>query len=784
MLRDKTVSVFGQSEWIWPDCHFWDLVNCFALFRKSFSLEKPVKNAQLHITADQSYQLWINGKYVCRGPARGYQKSWPFDSINIAKYLQQGSNLIAVRAYNPGFSNFQYKCEGFAGLLVALQVGARQIVSDSSWHCMRQPGIRRDAMPSSLQLFPQEHIDLREEPPHWYDSIETVLGPWQAPATRLWNAPPWYQLEPRNIPQLSEKCIRIQHGIGLNFGANALGYNTARSIIGQRLLEDRSHKAERFSSSFTVPVVGKGNFVSYLFDCGKVHVGNLLVTVDGAAGGEIIDTHLAETIDPENLTLDQLAEANSRMAFSDRLICRQGNQKHLFFHTYGFRYVEITVRDNCGPLHLKIALNQTRYPLRISGAFSSSEESLEKIWQACAWTQQSCMLDAYVDTPWREQVQWWGDARVQAWNTFHLSGDSRLLKRGIGQIGEQINRDGLTYGHAPTMAHSCILPDFSLIWILTLWDYYWQTGNLELFRSKSNIIKGVLTYCRKNSDPKSQLLRNDPRYWLFLDWTDIPKQGCPTLYSLWLLMVLEKMALVYGLLGDTALEDECISWGRELRIALTKLINENGYICDGVDETGRMYSSHSIHSQVIALELQLEGLNKAAIIEYTLLPFIRREFVPAVHPSAYWITYVFSFLSKHGYGREVVDYIQCRWQPMADYGSTWENFTPKKADESHSHAWSAHPIFHFMQIIGGVRQIEPAWRKVAYRPTFIGRHGGCVIPTGMGKIISQWRRVADDKVSVSLALPHGIAADIHLPGETLCGIVGENEWLVSLKMTD
>ncbi len=81
----------------------------------------------------------------------------------------------------------------------------------------------------------------------------------------------------------------------------------------------------------------------------------------------------------------------------------------------------------------------------------------------------------------RAETQWWGDARVQAWNTFHLGGDTRLFRRGIRQIAAQTTPNGLTYGHSPTIAHNCVLPDFTLMWLLTLWDDYWQTGSLETF---------------------------------------------------------------------------------------------------------------------------------------------------------------------------------------------------------------------------------------------------------------------------------------------------------------
>lgn len=105
---------FENSLWIWPEHHKWDLLNSYALFRKSFELPRVPAKAPLFITADQSYQLYVNGVYVCRGPARGFQKHWPYDEVDVCAHLRKGRNVIAVRAHNPGFSNFQYLTEGYA----------------------------------------------------------------------------------------------------------------------------------------------------------------------------------------------------------------------------------------------------------------------------------------------------------------------------------------------------------------------------------------------------------------------------------------------------------------------------------------------------------------------------------------------------------------------------------------------------------------------------------------------------------------------------------------------
>ena len=70
----------AEAYWIWPGNAFY-LQNCYAGFRHDFEMESLPSSAPLLITADQSYRLYVNGCYVCRGPVRGYQNSWPFDEV-------------------------------------------------------------------------------------------------------------------------------------------------------------------------------------------------------------------------------------------------------------------------------------------------------------------------------------------------------------------------------------------------------------------------------------------------------------------------------------------------------------------------------------------------------------------------------------------------------------------------------------------------------------------------------------------------------------------------------
>ncbi len=769
--------VLDKADWIWPTKADWDRVNRYAVFRHYFSLKAVPSKAPLLITADQSYQLYINGEYVCRGPARGFQHSWPYDLVDVSRWLKKGKNLLAVRAHNPGLSNFQYLNQGKAGLLVAAKWGQTEIFTTKDWKACSQTSIRKEMVPGSLQLFPQEVIDLRVDDTEWM-SPDFDDSNWTHPLDgTCWNGMPWYGLEERGVPMLEENEIRPGRVIGQACGSNAPDVLTTRNLSVTRFEEGLAHEPfEKDIENIPFKRSPKNGWRSVLIDLGKLHVGSVILDIEGARGGEMVETCHFETIDRETLCPHYKPEAHCRMAFSQRLTCRPGQNRHAFYQVFGFRYLVLTVRGNAGPLTVTPSLRTALYPLRHNGCFDSSDEQLKAIWETCAWTQRVCSLDAYVDTPHREQAQWWGDARVQAWNTFHLDGDARLFRRGIRQIAAQTTPDGVTYGHAPTIAHNCILPDFTLIWMLTLWDYYWQTGSLEPFQAHQETIRGALAYFRQWTDEKTGLLRYDKRYWLFLDWTGIRREGCSSVYNLWLLHALDRLSQMYTLTGDKKSAAACRRWAKSLRGNLSKLIDKrSGLMRDGYTEQGKIDPSTSVHAQTLALITGLCPEHEQTMLEKRLLPALRGTLKTDIQPSAYWITYIFSALAERGHAAEVLEVIRRRWTPMVAHGTTWENFDPVLAAESFSHAWSAHPLFHLMQILGGVRQSAPGWEAITCAPHFEGDHAAIRIPSPKGDLVSCWQRKGNT-IEGELKLPRGVKATLTLPGHKPITVTGRHAY--------
>ena len=77
----------------------------FVAFRKTFPLVTQPKAAELRIFADLRYQLWVNGRYVVRGPVRFDPQAPQFDVVDIAVYLQPGMNSLAVMVLSRANNN-------------------------------------------------------------------------------------------------------------------------------------------------------------------------------------------------------------------------------------------------------------------------------------------------------------------------------------------------------------------------------------------------------------------------------------------------------------------------------------------------------------------------------------------------------------------------------------------------------------------------------------------------------------------------------------------------------
>ena len=710
--------------------------------RRSFILEEIPSRAEIRVTADAKYSLYVNGYFVNFGPARGFQRHWPFDRIDIAPYLRQGKNVIAALLYQFGMGNYTYIYDGDNGFLLSGKIGGEDISTGAGWKLRPAPGYICAVARGSGQYGFHEFFDFTaSDDDNWF-SPEYDDSSWKNDprnSMRVAGCMPWHSFEERSIPLLTSDVLpakqQVLHSCHLPAEDN---WQKHRHIY-------YSYRNECFQwQKSDIPAgdtfVFDRDITALTVDFGAETVGKLIFDIDCPRDGEVLDFITRERLNEEKPDIPD-SPCHPQTLFGGRLILRKGRNQHELTMPWGLRYV-IFWKHQTGNLKIRLAIRQVRYPLDIHGKFITSDDRLQKIWDMSEHTQKCCSVDSFIDCPQRENAQWWGDALVQSQNTLCLSADPALLARGIRQIAERLTPDGLTYAMAPTAGHVCILPDYSAMWLITIWAHHFQTGSTELYEQLHDTIEAVCGYFTGEAAKNPQgLLTFDRRYWLFLDWCDeLFKDGTPTLYNLIWLWSLKKLCSVAQAAGDTRMYTAISRQLTDGCAAVIKYLYDpaSRMLYDGLTRDGRPVETHCPHTAAVAILLDILPEAHDLWLKEILLPLVNGDRGNTFQPSSYFMFYIFEALKIKGFHREVIDCIRRWWGEFADagYSTTPENFPEKiSADLSFCHAWSAHPLVHFSQILLGVTQTSANWQTVKFAPLLIpGVDISGAVPTPHGDI--------------------------------------------------
>jgi hypothetical protein len=99
---------------------------------------------------------------------------------------------------------------------------------------------------------------------------------------------------------------------------------------------------------------------------------------------------------------------------------------------------------------------------------------------------------------------------------------------------------------------------------------------------------------------------------------------------------------------------------------------------------------------------------------------------------------------KHAEEAEIlVDCVRRWWGEFLDDDcsttpESWQE-NMKRGRWSYCHAWSAHPLVQLSEIVLGVRQAAPGWRKISFEPLLVrGEKSAGTVPTPFGTIQVEW----------------------------------------------
>jgi hypothetical protein len=484
-------------------------------------------------------------------------------------------------------------------------------------------------------------------------------------------------------------------------------------------------------------------------DFGQEVVGYPRIEVEAPAG-TMVDMGYSELLED-----GRVCPHRNGVRYADRYITREGRQVFETFGMRGFRYMMLTFRKIQGPVWVHdVGVNFSTYPVAHRGVFECSDERLNKIWEVGRTTVQLCMHDAYEDCPWREQAQWWGDARVEALVNYYAFGDAKLMARGLRQIAQSQRADGLTQGMVPGGDRERLLPGFSLIWVITLWEYVLYTGDENLVHELYPNVQRLLSWFERQTGDQG-LIEEAPG-WNFTDWADIDSAGEIAALNGFYVGALDAASELSRILRDEASAAKYKGRANAVRTDANLYLwsEEKGVYTDGVG-SDRVSQHVNILAVLydIAEEAKRDGIFRAIFQD-------KGEVVQIGSP--YFMFYALDALYRGKRGDQAMAILRKRWGAMLDAGATtwWERFSP---EDSWCHGWSAGPTVFLSSEVLGVKPTAPGFRRFEVRPR-IGdlEWAKGIVPTVRGDIPVSWKR-DEETFHLKVTVPKGCKAEIAIP---------------------
>lgn len=497
--------------------------------------------------------------------------------------------------------------------------------------------------------------------------------------------------------------------------------------------------------------------VELLYDLGEQNVGYYALDLIADAG-VAVDIFSLEYIAPDGRLQHSLSNRNGM-----RYITQQGVNQFTSLKRRSGRYVFMTLRNQKTPVQIRnLHLIESTYPLNYAGSFSCSDARLDRIWDISTRTLKLCMEDTFTDCPLYEQTHWVGDARNESLLAYPVFGTTDIARRCIRITAQSLER----YPIAGCQTPSCwdvLIPAWSFLWGISVWDYYWYTGDAEAVRefwpAVIRNLQGAERYVNE------QDLFSAP-FWNFFDWTPIDSNQKTVVHNSMFVVGAIDAALK---LGEVLNDHRHDAWLKSLRQRLVQGVNrlwdanKQAYP-DSVRGDGSISPSTCQHTSFLAVLYDIiDAQNREAAKRNLLSP--PDGMVRVGSPFA--ALYQLEAMEKLGLDDDILQEIYRNYLPMLEAGATtvWESFPSgttgggKFPTRSHCHAWSSAPNYFLPRIVLGVKATEPGSAAVQISPRVTGlTWAQGTVATVRGPISVAWR-LRDDRLEITATAPAGVQLD-------------------------
>ncbi|MCX6048777.1 MAG: alpha-L-rhamnosidase [Chloroflexi bacterium] len=728
---------------------------------------------RVHVSADERYLFYVDGQVVGRGPERGSDRAWFYESYDLT--LTAGPHTLVALVWQLGEIAPRAQVGLAGGFLLEAEgeYSARLSTKSASWACKPVDGITFE-MPEGTR-----HMAWFVEPIQTTDGAAYPWGVergegegWQPVSARREDAAFPFGLHAIHVLQpalLPAQMAALRRAGRVRFVA-ATAWNDPQFIAvdANAGLPAEIADWQALLDEARPLVIPAYTHRQVILDLEAYVCAYPQVQLSGGRGSRLtIGWAEALHLDASGQRKGQrdAVEGRTFIALCRDVIVADGHTQRQFEPLWwrSGRFIALLIETQEEPLTLEsIGLLETRYPLELESRFRSSDPQLDAVTPLALRGLQMCAHETYMDCPYYEQLMYVGDTRLEALITYAISPDDRLPRKSILLFGLSRLPDGLTQARYPSRDVQ-VIPPFALWWIGMVYDYALWRGDrtfvTALLPGVRAVLDGFLTHVNADN------LLQAPAGWNFTDWTPEWSLGVPPdgfsgvsgplnwhlIYTLGLAIRLEEW------LGEPLSAQRWQQWRAELAAAANTAFwdDERGLFADD-----RAHAYFSEHTQCLALLSGVLAGEQQSRTAQNLLsdPSLTRTTI-------YFTHYLFETYRLLAQPTAFFERLGL-WFDLAAQGfkTTPEQPEPARSD---CHGWGAHPLYHFFVTLLGIRPTTFGFDQVEIVPMpghLTHLTGEMVHPRGR---IAADLHFADGQVRGTVVLPAGLHGTFCYAGKTV-----------------
>jgi hypothetical protein len=729
---------------------------------------------RIHVSADERYHLYVDGQLEGRGPERGSDRAWFYESYDLD--LSVGQHTLVAIVWRLGDIGPQAQIGLRAGFLLEAEGAFGDMLSTRSaaWETKQVNGItfslpKFSSINPAWFVEPIQTTDGRTYP--W--GIEKGEGDdWGATTVRHEDILAPFGLQAVHVlyPSTLPAQLAVQRfGGSVRYVSEGTWSDVEKiPVVAGASLKTEEAIWQALIDGTAPIVVPPHTRRQVIIDLDDYVCAYPQIQLSGGKGSRLtVGWAEALYVDCSTQTKGQRDEVEGRtfVAPCRDIIQADGGAQRRFELLWwrAGRFIELLVETNDEPLTVDaFRLLETRYPLEMQSRFSSSDERLDSVIPLALRGLQMCAHEIFMDSPYYEQLMYVGDSRLEALITYVISTDERLPRKAIRMFELSRLPDGLTQARYPSRDVQ-VIPPFSLWWIGMVYDYaLWRGDRLfiaELLPGVRAILDAFLAHVQSNK------LLKAPNGWNFSDWIadwplGVPPDGFDGFSGLlnWhLVYTLGLAASLEDWAGDRFLTRRWQYWRENVAAAISREFwdEERGLFAD--DPAHKHVSEHT---QCLALLSNVLSGEQHTRVAQNLL-----HDASLARTTIYFNHYLFetfrllkqpaAFFSRMGL-----------WFDLSTQGfkTTPEQPEPTRSD---CHGWGAHPLYHYFASLLGIRPASFGFDSVEIAPMpghLVSLAGEMVHPRGR---IQADLHFENSHVHGNISLPPGVPGTFCFAGKSL-----------------